>query len=171
MLNVVNRAPGKPGGSSLAVGRATSAFGRQPSALLSFWYWKENWASAFFISLRKPGVHVPRHVMAWHGRHIVTCGTSPEQEGYHQGIGNYHEFLKDVGWLRICSNCLSTLMVALNYGDHRRILYHRPDTPPWCIFHLYCFSRHRLSSILISFSRLPLSIWLIIEIKAHTFKL
>ena len=125
----------------------------------------------FFISLRKPGVHVPRHVMAWHGRHIVTCGTSPEQEGYHQGIGNYNEFLKDVGWLRICSKCLSTLMVVLNYGDHRRILYHRLDTPPWCISPLCCFSHHRLSSILIAFSRLPLSIWLIIEIKAHTFKL
>ena len=36
MLDVVNKAPGKPGGWSLAVGRATSAFGRQPSALLSF---------------------------------------------------------------------------------------------------------------------------------------
>ena len=27
----------------------------------------------------------------------MTCGTSPEQEGYHQGTGNYHEFLKECG--------------------------------------------------------------------------
>ena len=27
----------------------------------------------------------------------MTCGTSPEQEGYHQGIGHYHEFLKECG--------------------------------------------------------------------------
>ena len=43
----------------------------------------------------------------------MTCGTSPEQEGYHQGIGNYHEFLKDVGRLKIRSKCLSTLMESV----------------------------------------------------------